>query len=124
MQTDLRKLVAKLGIRITSKFIGEKTQDNWLSREWKVTLRLKGRQLTTAYFTGMGINEPDAASVIYSLCSDARVIEYSFEEFCSEFGYDSDSRKAERTYNACVKMAPKVRKFLGEHFEACSSAEH
>ena len=27
----------------------------------------------------------------------------TFEEFCSEFGYDTDSRKAEKIYNACVK---------------------
>ena len=26
----------------------------------------------------------------------------SFEDFCSEFGYDSDSRKAEKIYNAVV----------------------
>jgi hypothetical protein len=27
----------------------------------------------------------------------------SFEDFCNEFGYDEDSRTAERTYNAVVK---------------------
>ncbi len=27
----------------------------------------------------------------------------SFEDFCSEFGYDEDSRNAERTYNAVVE---------------------
>ena len=27
----------------------------------------------------------------------------SFENFCNEFGYDEDSRNAERTYNAVVK---------------------
>lgn len=26
----------------------------------------------------------------------------SFEDFCSEFGYDTDSKKAEKTYNAVV----------------------
>lgn len=25
----------------------------------------------------------------------------TFEDFCSEYGYDTDSRKAEKTYNAC-----------------------
>jgi len=28
---------------------------------------------------------------------------YTFEYFCSEFGYDSDSRKSEKTYKAVVK---------------------
>lgn len=27
----------------------------------------------------------------------------TFENFCAEFGYDTDSRKAEKIYNACVK---------------------
>lgn len=27
----------------------------------------------------------------------------SFEDFCSEYGYDTDSRQAEKTYNAVVK---------------------
>jgi hypothetical protein len=28
----------------------------------------------------------------------------AFEEWAAEFGYDSDSRKAEETYHACVKQ--------------------
>ena len=27
----------------------------------------------------------------------------TFEEFCSEFGYDNDSRQAEKTYKGVVK---------------------
>jgi hypothetical protein len=36
----------------------------------------------------------------------------SFENFCGEFGYDTDSRKAEETYHAVVKEWAKVRKFF------------
>ena len=31
----------------------------------------------------------------------------SFEDFCSNFGYDEDSRQAERIYKACVKKVKK-----------------
>lgn len=36
----------------------------------------------------------------------------TFENFCSEFGYDTDSRKAEKTYFAVQEEWNKVRKFF------------
>ena len=37
----------------------------------------------------------------------------SFEDFASEFGYDADSRKAERIYNACRESMFAFRKAFG-----------
>lgn len=52
---------------------------------------------------------PDAKDVIYSLLMDAEVLEYSsFEEWADMFGYDADSRKAEKTYQECMKIALKI----------------
>ncbi len=51
------------------------------------------------------------------LLSDSQAGEQDFEEFCAEFGYDTDSRKAERTWKACRAQAPKVKRLLGEDFE-------
>lgn len=36
----------------------------------------------------------------------------TFEDFCSDFGYDSDSRKAMRTFKALRKMADKMQAFF------------
>lgn len=36
----------------------------------------------------------------------------SFENFCGDYGYDTDSRKAEETYRAVVKEYAKVCKFF------------
>lgn len=36
----------------------------------------------------------------------------SFEDFCSEYGYDTDSRKAEKTYKAVVQEWKKVERFF------------
>lgn len=42
----------------------------------------------------------------------------TFENFCSEFGYDEDSRKAEKTYNAVVKEYESMcRLFSDEELE-------
>lgn len=52
--------------------------------------------------------------VLYSLIIDANVLDMDFEDFCGEFGYDEDSRKAERIYNDCRKNAKKVKTFIDD----------
>ena len=51
---------------------------------------------------------PSAYSVLSSLSADR--FEGSFEDFCSEYGYDSDSRKAEQIYKAVVKENEGMKK--------------
>jgi len=45
--------------------------------------------------------QPSAASVL--LCLQTRS-PGTFEEFCGEYGYDTDSRRAEKTWLACVEQ--------------------
>jgi len=59
--------------------------------------------------------EPKQADVVHSLILDSSVLDSGgFEEWASEFGYDTDSRKAESIYRACLEIALKVRSGLGE----------
>lgn len=59
--------------------------------------------------------QPDMADVLYSLVSDADVLDISsFEEWASDLGYDTDSRQAEKTYRACLDIALKLRNGLSE----------
>ena len=87
---------------------------------YSVTLhRPDGRTVETPYSCGSGIKEkPDAAGVLDCLCSDASLACNTFEDFCSETGYDEDSRTSERIWNACCETADKLRLFLGEDFDA------
>jgi hypothetical protein len=48
-------------------------------------------------------------SVLCCVRSDSECPDF-FEDFCSDFGYDTDSRKAENLHRECVKQARKVRK--------------
>ena len=51
---------------------------------------------------------PDSKDVIYSLLLDSEVLDFDgFESWAHEFGYDTDSRAAEKTYNECMKFALK-----------------
>jgi hypothetical protein len=62
--------------------------------------------------------------VLSCVTSDARSGELSFHEFCQEFGEDEDSRKAEKMWKACRRLTPKVKRFLGEHFDDVANASH
>lgn len=58
---------------------------------------------------------PEERDVIYSLVADASVLDSgSFEEWCNEFGYEPDSRSAERLYRECLAIALKLRAALSE----------
>lgn len=71
---------------------------------------------------GMKAVAPSAASVLYSLMSDARAIDESFIDWCENFGYDSDSRKALAMYEACCESGRKMRKlFTHEQRETLST---
>lgn len=58
---------------------------------------------------------PVFADVLACLALDASVLDSGgFEEWASEYGCDTDSRKAEATYRACLEVALKLRAALGE----------
>ena len=47
--------------------------------------------------------------ILCCLVNDAQASTMSFDQWCSEFGYDNDSRKAFATYEACQKNGDKLR---------------
>jgi hypothetical protein len=58
---------------------------------------------------------PDATDVLYSLVLDSEVIDCeSFEDWADNFGYDHDSRSAEKIYRSCLETALKMRSLFGE----------
>ncbi len=58
---------------------------------------------------------PDIVGVVDSLILDAAGVENvgGFEEWASEYGYDTDSRKAEEGFKACGKIRDDLRKMMG-----------
>lgn len=55
---------------------------------------------------------PSAASVLHSLLLDAQGAEQPFDYWCSDFGYDTDSRKALDIYEACCTIRRDLYKVL------------
>lgn len=57
------------------------------------------------------------AGLLYSLLTCMRSEHYcpkSFSDFCSEYGYDEDSRKAEKTHRACLEQSARLEKIFSE----------
>jgi hypothetical protein len=108
----MRQRIEELGIRASLEWADANPHMDGMpagSTHWKVTLRRKGGRRMTVYFS-MGpahTSEPEAAEVLDCLASDASGYDNarSFEDWCSEYGYDSDSRKAERTYKTIDRSA-------------------
>ena len=60
--------------------------------------------------TNMGI-ELDDEAVLNTICSDYYCVD-DFSEFCSEYGYDQDSRKAEKIFKNCQIQSAKLHKLF------------
>jgi len=144
MMTELERLCRKYQITADCVYgAAEPWPDEWAGREchpWTVTLcwygpggrrssKQKPQTITVSFFQGAAHErEPTAADVLSSLLLDAAVEDYSsFEDWAADLGYDPDSRKAVRTYQECLKLAPRVRAFFSNDDELLAelrSAEH
>ena len=101
--------------------------DHWkvtLKRGFTVTLESKvphgamtrtyTKSLTVFFSKGYGHKgaEPTTAEVLSCLADDSTVSD-DFEDWCSDLGYDADSRKAEKTWKACQHIRKRLLNFLG-----------
>lgn len=106
---------------------GSDMMDNWLCifRIPNIARGIKGERAISATMRvpfSMGPahhgKAPEAQDVLQCLASDASGADQSFSSWCSDLGYDEDSRKAFRTYRVIERQTAKLRAFLGaEAFE-------
>lgn len=94
---------------------------NRSASHYRVTLRryAPGERRTMTVYYSMGAahtQEPTTADVLSSLAMDAAGVENargSFEAWAGEYGYDTDSRKVERTWRATLAQADRFSRFCG-----------
>lgn len=68
------------------------------------------RECETGYTEqGTPVPPPSRADVVHCLLADASDTDGGFEAWADEYGYDSDSRAAERIYRACCDVAAALR---------------
>jgi hypothetical protein len=96
-------------------------QGEQMPRNFECTIEFEGRgyhEPLTVYFSQGSAHKkpPTLADVLDCLASDASGVDnaQSFEDWASEYGYGTDSRKAERTYRICEEQAQKLKALLGQ----------
>ena len=69
------------------------------------------------------IAAPKHFDILYSVSLDSSALHETFSDWCANFGYDEDSRKALATYDACRENGLKFQKALSkEQLEAVQEA--
>ena len=75
----------------------------------------RGRRVygTYPFRQGSRLAAPKLVDVLYSLVMDSDALNYStFEEWADCFGYDTDSREAEKIYKQCLEIALQLRQII------------
>jgi hypothetical protein len=84
---------------------------------WYCTLRYGTKRMPLVFSMGSAhhAKAPTLDDVMGCLAMDASSVDNArnFEDWAAELGYDTDSRKAEATYRACVDQVAKLRNLLG-----------
>ena len=99
---------------------GTQVRDGWEHHAYVLELvNQQGRTLETEWRQGLGIETSPTdtpAEVLDALVSDAWSVESArdFDDWALDFGYDTDSRKAFATYEACQRIAEDLATFLGD----------
>lgn len=96
--------------------------DEWAqsASHWSVWLHSGRERMHTYYSMGSAHTEPPKlADVLDSLASDAASFpldwgtEEAFAEWCSDYGYDTDSRKAYNTFRVIAAQTERMKRVFG-----------
>ena len=116
---------------ITATYTGEKpaawNSDNYNHHTVTVRNTETGRKTSFDFWASIAHpvleSEYDIVNAFRCFVDDAISGGYTFEEFCQEFGYDTDSRTAERTWKACQRATKKLERLGGDPWELISSLD-
>ena len=105
-------------LREVDHFPNEGIQTNGNHNQFMVTVKNTNTGIRRAFTfpasiydwqTGKkNMDADDLKNALVCLLEDSNIRGLSFSDFCNEYGYDTDSRKAYRIYKACKKQAEKV----------------
>lgn len=126
-----RAFVNKLRIRAEAEWADANPNITGMpggSTHWRVRLysAITRRTMTVLFSQGPAISkEPEAVDVLDCLMNDALGYDKArgFEDWCEEYGYDVDSRSAERTYKAVERERKQLARFLGDHYNEIREVE-
>ena len=103
--------------RLSAKYAGKKCS-LWGADENRHNIIIvfntdNGKKTSFDFWTMKIKDESDIIDAFRCFCEDAVCGSYSFEDFCADFGYDTDSRKAEKTWKTCKRSLDKFLNLTG-----------
>ena len=120
---------------ITATYTGSKCapwgngRENWNHHTVTVRNTATGKKTSFDFWASIAnpelTSEYDIVNAFYCFLQDACSGSESFTEFCADFGYDEDSRSAERTWKACKRAAAKFERIAPDSdiYELLNSME-
>ena len=100
---------------IRTDYTEEDYKDEWkkTANKYKARIIYNKKSMTISFYTGNGWKkDPELEDILGSILQDITYLDYGFEDFASELGYDPDSRKAEKIYKEVQKQAKKINRLL------------
>ena len=119
MEAELK--VCGKEFNLKSKLVSEgvkfpNSEDETLHNQFKISVKVDGMTKKFNFYGSMSdyeagkkdLTEEGLKDAFRCLIDDGNAGDMSFEDFCSEFGYDTDSRKAEKIHKECGEILDKL----------------
>ena len=117
-------ILLAMGVQMTSTHIAERTDSTgsqWdkSASHFAITFTRGSRSFSVEFSQGSAHRgHPDLTDVLQGLLMDTSDVDQDFNDWAESLGYDTDSRRAERAFNACKKeLADLERMFNAQELE-------
>jgi hypothetical protein len=117
-EKEMKKILNNNGIDVEIVYI-TKSFTNWdkqnLHNQYKIILKRGTNQMQYDYWASLYSTQNGKKATIYDVisCLEWYPI-YDFDNFCMDFGYDTDSIKAFNTYTECQKQQKELFELIPE----------
>lgn len=118
--SDEEFILDALGVSFDCASILERPDDlgDWSAdaTHWRVNIKRGNEVMTVNYSMGSAYaGEPQESDIFNSLLLDTSNVEgETFEDWAGNFGYDTDSRKAEKSFNACKEELVSLQRLFSK----------
>lgn len=115
-EDDFQFILDLMGVTFSSRRVATRTNaDDWdaSASHWSVTIKRNGKRMRIFYSMGSAhIGSPQDADIMAAILRDHESASEDFADWCANLGYDTDSRKALRTYKACKRIGTSMARLF------------
>jgi len=120
-EKQAKAFLEKYGFKLSVTYITHEINESWNDNQYRPKYRIRitrkqtRRSLTFNFWDSIAHDHegkrPTAYDVLACLSSDQYCPD-NFEEFCGEYGYDTDSIKASKLFKVCSRFAKRIKAFF------------